>query len=270
MIWALAFDGGLQPLGGGVLAVFIGVALLSPVISRPIVTVIAGGYPRVFGTVGVLARENARRNPAAHRGDRVRADDRSGPGHHHGRARPVDEVQRRRAGQAPTCKADYVVSNAVQAPFSAAIAPQIAAVPGVAAAVPFRFGAARSAAEQTFVAAFDAPAMSQVVAITVESGSLDTGDDGLAGHQRPGRQRGLAGRRHRAPSACPPARRTCRSPGSSSPASSSAPTSSFRPPRWRPAASRRWTPSSTSTGQPAPTRPRCTPGSTACSPTCPP
>ncbi len=39
MIWALAFDGGLQPLGGGVLAVFIGVALLSPVIGRPIVTV---------------------------------------------------------------------------------------------------------------------------------------------------------------------------------------------------------------------------------------
>ena len=43
MVWALAFDGGLQPLGGGVLAVFIGVALLSPVIGRPIVTVIAGG-----------------------------------------------------------------------------------------------------------------------------------------------------------------------------------------------------------------------------------
>ena len=63
MIWALAFDGGLQPLGGGVLAVFIGVALLSPVIGRPIVAVIAGGYPRLFGTVGVLARENARRNP---------------------------------------------------------------------------------------------------------------------------------------------------------------------------------------------------------------
>ena len=39
MIWALAFDGGLQPLGGGVLAVFVGVALLSPVISRPIIAV---------------------------------------------------------------------------------------------------------------------------------------------------------------------------------------------------------------------------------------
>ena len=63
MIWALAFDGGLQPLGGGVLAVFVGVALLSPVISRPIIATIAGGYPRMFGTVGVLAKENARRNP---------------------------------------------------------------------------------------------------------------------------------------------------------------------------------------------------------------
>ena len=63
MLWALAFDGGLALLGGGVLAVFIGVALLSPVIGRPIVAAIAGPFPRLFGTVGVLARENSRRNP---------------------------------------------------------------------------------------------------------------------------------------------------------------------------------------------------------------
>ena len=44
MVWALAFGGGLQPLGGGVLAVFLGVALLAPVIGRPIVTVIAAPY----------------------------------------------------------------------------------------------------------------------------------------------------------------------------------------------------------------------------------
>ena len=178
MIWALAFDGGLQPLGGGVLAVFIGVALLSPVISRPIVAVIAGGYPRMFGTVGLLAKENARRNPRrtaatasalmiglalvttmAILGQSTKSS--------------VDELV------SSDLKADYVVSNAVQAPFSAAIAPEIAAVPGVSAAVPFRFGAAEIGGEQTFIAAFDGQAMSQVVSITVDSGALNTESDGV-------------------------------------------------------------------------------------------
>jgi putative ABC transport system permease protein len=178
MIWALAFDGGLQPLGGGVLAVFIGVALLSPVISRPIIAVIAGGYPRAFGTVGLLAKENARRNPRrtaatasalmiglalvttmAILGQSTKSS--------------VDDLVK------TDLKADYVISNAVQAPFSAAIAPQIAAVDGVSEAVPFRFGVVQIGGQQNFVAAFDAQAMSQVVTITVQSGSLDTGDDGL-------------------------------------------------------------------------------------------
>jgi putative ABC transport system permease protein len=178
MIWALAFDGGLQPLGGGVLAVFIGVALLSPVIGKPIVTVIAGGYPRLFGTVGLLARENARRNPRrtaatasalmiglalvttmAILGQSTKAS--------------VDELI------SSDLKADYIVSNAIQAPFSAAVAPEIAALPGVSAAVPFRFSIVDIDGEQSFVAAFDPVAMGQVVAITVESGSLDTGDDGV-------------------------------------------------------------------------------------------
>ncbi len=178
MIWALAFDGGLQPLGGGVLAVFIGVALLSPVISRPIVAVIAGGYPRVFGTVGVLAKENARRNPRrtaatasalmiglalvttmAILGQSTKSS--------------VDDLVK------TDLKADYIVSNAVQAPFSAAIAPQIAAVAGVSEVAPFRFGAAQIGGQQTFVSAFDAQAMSRMISLTVESGTLDTGDHGL-------------------------------------------------------------------------------------------
>ena len=178
MIWALAFGGGLQPLGGGVLAVFIGVALLSPVISRPIVAVIAGGYPRLFGTVGLLAKENARRNPRrtaatasalmiglalvttmAILGQSTKSS--------------VDELV------SSDLKADYVVSNAVQAPFSASIAPEIAAVPGVSAAVPFRFGAAEIGGEQNFVAAFNGQAMSQVVSITVDSGALNTATDGV-------------------------------------------------------------------------------------------
>ncbi len=178
MAWALAFDGGLQPLGGGVLAVFVGVALLSPVISKPVVTAIAGGYPRAFGTVGLLARENARRNPRrtaatasalmiglalvttmAVLGQSTKSS--------------VDELVD------TGLKADYVVSNAVQTPFSSAIAPQIANVPGVAGAVPFRFSGIKIGNEDVFGSSFDPPALADMVAIDVTSGSLDIGDDGL-------------------------------------------------------------------------------------------
>jgi len=42
MMWALAFDGCVPVLVVGVVAIFIGVALLSPVIGRPLVAPIAG------------------------------------------------------------------------------------------------------------------------------------------------------------------------------------------------------------------------------------
>ena len=93
----------------------------------------------MFGTVGVLARENARRNPRrtaatasalmiglalvttmAVLGQSTKSS--------------VDELV------STDLKADYVVSNAVQSPFSAAIAPQIAEVPG--SPTPSRSGSA--------------------------------------------------------------------------------------------------------------------------------
>ena len=172
MIWALAFDGGLQPLGGGVLAVLHRRRAAQP-----------GDQPAdrrrhrrrlsrgCSAPSGVLAKENARRNPRrtaatasalmiglalvttmAVLGQSTKSS--------------VDELVKHR-----TCKADYVVSNAVQAPFSAAIAPADRRRRRRRDAVPFRFAAAEIGGEQTFVAAFDGPAMSQVVAITVDPGS---------------------------------------------------------------------------------------------------
>jgi putative ABC transport system permease protein len=178
MVWALAFGGGLQALGAGVLTVFLGVTLLAPVIGRPIVTAIAGPYRRIFGTVGLLARENTRRNPrrtaatasalmiglalvttTAVLGQSTKAS--------------VEELIR------TDLKADYVVSNTFQSPFSAAIATQIATVPGVETTAPIRFSAATIDGRQDVVAAFDAPDYSRAVTLTLESGTLVTGDDGL-------------------------------------------------------------------------------------------
>ena len=178
MVWALAFDGGLQPLGGGALAVFIGIALLAPVIGRPIVTAIAGPYRRLFGTVGVLARENARRNP--------RRTAATASALMIGLALVTTAAVLGASSKSSVekmvstdLKADYVVSNAVGSPFSAAIAPRLAAVPGVQSAVPSRFAVATVNGQQEPVAAFDPAAYSQIAAITVQSGDLATGGDGL-------------------------------------------------------------------------------------------
>ena len=99
MIWALAFDGGLQPLGGGVLAVFVGVALLSPVIGRPIVARHRRRLPAAVRHGRAAGQGERPAQPAAHRGDRVGADDRARAGHHDGGPRPVRQVQRRRTGE---------------------------------------------------------------------------------------------------------------------------------------------------------------------------
>ncbi|MDQ1633040.1 MAG: putative transport system permease protein [Frankiaceae bacterium] len=56
-------SGALGIVGGGAAAVFLGVATLSPLISRPVIKVIGAPFASGFGTVGRLSQENARRNP---------------------------------------------------------------------------------------------------------------------------------------------------------------------------------------------------------------
>ncbi|MET3808318.1 putative ABC transport system permease protein [Nakamurella sp. UYEF19] len=178
MVWAFLAGGSIPLLGGGVLAVFLGVVMLGPVIGRPLVTAIASPFPRLFGTVGVLARQNARRNPRrtaatasalmiglalisamAVLGQSTKSS--------------VDESLR------TDLTADYVVSNATPAPFSATIGPRIAAVPGVADVVGFRVTVAGVNGVQGNVSSFDPTALRKVVALTVKSGDLDIGDNGV-------------------------------------------------------------------------------------------
>lgn len=57
---------GSQPLallGAGALGVFLGITMLAPVISRPVIRVLGAPLPRLFRTPGRMARENALRNP---------------------------------------------------------------------------------------------------------------------------------------------------------------------------------------------------------------
>src|SRR6478609_6635982 len=178
MAWALGFEIGLPVLGAGVLAVFVGVALLAPVIGRPIVTVIAAPYRRIFGTVGVLARENARRNP--------RRTAATASALMIGLALVTTTAVLGQSTKTSVeklistdLKADYVVSNTFQSPFSDGIAARIATVPGVETTAPIRFSAATVDGRQDVVAAFDAPDYGRAVTLTLESGTLSTGDDHL-------------------------------------------------------------------------------------------
>jgi putative ABC transport system permease protein len=53
----------LIPIGIGAFLVFLGVAMLAPVISRPVVRVLGAPFPLLFRTPGRLAQQNALRNP---------------------------------------------------------------------------------------------------------------------------------------------------------------------------------------------------------------
>ena len=54
----------LLTLGGGVLALFVGVAMVAPALVRPMAAVLGAPARRLGGSAGALARGNATRNPA--------------------------------------------------------------------------------------------------------------------------------------------------------------------------------------------------------------
>jgi putative ABC transport system permease protein len=63
MVAGLFGDAGLPALGGGAVAVFVGIALLSPLAVRPLMSALGWPIARLTGLRGELARENAMRNP---------------------------------------------------------------------------------------------------------------------------------------------------------------------------------------------------------------
>jgi putative ABC transport system permease protein len=125
-------------VGAGVLAILLGVASASPVISRPFLALARAVFARAFGTVGNLAGQNSLRNPRrttatasalmigltlactmAIVGDSAKAS--------------VDQtIEDNFVG-------DYVVSNVVAGSFSAEIAGRMAAVDGVRQVVRQRY-----------------------------------------------------------------------------------------------------------------------------------
>ncbi|MGZ5373533.1 MAG: ABC transporter permease [Aeromicrobium sp.] len=126
------FDGNTTTtmVGGGILGVLIGVALLSPVLGRPVLNALGAVYRKAFGTVGNLATQNALRNPrrtaataSALMIGLALVTTMSVLGASINKSIDV--------GVKEQFTTDYLVSNAIGQPFSATIGEQIAEVDGV-------------------------------------------------------------------------------------------------------------------------------------------
>jgi putative ABC transport system permease protein len=164
-------DLGLTLIGLGMLAILIGVSLLSPWVGRPLTALFSFGYRRAFGTVGVLAAQNSLRNPR-----RTAAT---------ASALMIGltlVALMSILGQSATASTDaaikrtltsqFVVSNVVQTPFSTNIAERIRRVPGVADVASVRTASATIRGDRAFVGAVDPQVLGLALAVPMQQGSL--------------------------------------------------------------------------------------------------
>jgi len=159
-------------VGLGVLAVLLGTAAASPVLARPFLAVAAAAYRRSFGIVGVLAGQNARRNP--------RRTAATASALMIGLALVTTMAILGRSAGASVDAAieenfsgDVVISNAVGTPFSPAVAQGLAEDPAVGVVSRVRFVPAQSDGRQRFVLGYDPATIGDVVRVEPLSGSLD-------------------------------------------------------------------------------------------------
>ena len=156
MVVGFAGEGerGLAFIGAGMLAILIGVALMSPVLGRPLIHGLGAIYRRAFGTVGSLATENSLRNP--------RRTAATASALMIGLTLVALMSILGQSASASTDKAiresltsEYVVSNVVGAPFSPKIAEQIRELPEVETVAQFRTAQADVDGSFAFVGAVD-------------------------------------------------------------------------------------------------------------------
>jgi putative ABC transport system permease protein len=178
-------------VGAGIFGVFIGVALLAPVLAVPVLRVVAGWYPKAFGTVGRLARENALRNPRRTAATAsalmigmalVTAISIIGASANATVDRALDDGVR----------AQFVVSNAVGQPFSPSIAEAASQVDGVDEVVPVRVSGGVVDGDQTFLQAFDPVAYGRAADLPMVEGSDDLSGGGFLIGEQQAESEGLA------------------------------------------------------------------------------
>jgi putative ABC transport system permease protein len=162
---------GSQFVGLGVVAALVGAIVVSPAIAGPMVRVLGFAFPRMFGTVGSLAVQNAERQPRRTAATAsalmiglalVSALTIFATSAKTSITQVIDSV----------VGADFLVSNQTQRPFGAEVAEAVAAVPDVALVSPVKLVPSLIAGEPSALVGVDPATFGDVVTLTLASGSL--------------------------------------------------------------------------------------------------
>lgn len=165
--------GGLALVGLGAATVFMGVAVLGPILARPISRLLGAPLPRLRGMPGALARENAMRNPK--RTSTTAAALMIGVALV-GFITIVAASTQRSVEQSVerTFTGDLVVSsgNVVDGGLSPQLATDVAALPEIESAAGFRMAAARVDGSNTTISGVDPSQIENLLALDVTAGSI--------------------------------------------------------------------------------------------------
>ncbi|MEU5794353.1 ABC transporter permease [Streptomyces sp. SUK 48] len=166
---------GEGPMGLGAVLLIIGVFVLTPLLSRPLIAA-AAPLLRAFGVSGKLARQNSVRNPRRTAatasalmigltlitGMTVMAGSLQSS---------IDKMA------ASAIRADYVVSMANGSSLSPDVAKKIAATDGVTASSPLRNAESRIDGKTEFVTGVDGASIAKLTDLKVDRGSFTVGGD---------------------------------------------------------------------------------------------
>ena len=165
-------------VGAGVWLTIVAAIVLSPVLSRPAIGALGAFYPRWFGTVGRLARDNAQRNP------RRTAATSSAlmiglalVGAFGVLAASINSSIGGLIDRA--LGSDYVVTSAQQTPFPTSVADRLEALPEVDSVTRERFGAARIDGSTEFIAAADPESLGSSITVEYAAGNAEALQDGV-------------------------------------------------------------------------------------------
>ncbi len=164
-------SGAALGVGLGVVGVFVGVTVVSPILSKPFVRTLGAAFPVLFGAVGRLSRENALRNPRRTAATAsalmiglalvgtfgvMSASINASIG------KLVDS----------SLEAEFILSDAAGTPFSPQIAQDMRKVPGVASVMEMRATAVQVDGKVRSVAAISPEALTGAVAVEFRSGDV--------------------------------------------------------------------------------------------------
>jgi putative ABC transport system permease protein len=168
-------DSGQAPMGFGAVLLIIGVFVLTPLLSRPLIAA-AAPVLRAFGVAGRLARQNSVRNPrrtaATASALMIGLTLITGMTVMAGSLQTsIDKMA------AAAIRADYIVSMANGNELSPDVAKKLAAADGVTAASPLRNAASRIGGRTEFLTGVDGATIGRLTDLPVRTGSFTVARD---------------------------------------------------------------------------------------------